>query len=136
MKKLDKRNKRMHNIYTVSWSRSTDEYSVPRDPLEKKLPDIWSWIFRVEKKEYYPLSSAPKRLYVLQHMEPQGIRYNMPMLVTIKGIPDKERLEKSFQQLICRHETFRTSFEMMNGTLIQKIHGAEEIEFHIKLKQK
>jgi acyl carrier protein len=31
----------------------------------------------VEQKEYYPLSSAQKRLYVLQQMQPQDTFYNM-----------------------------------------------------------
>ena len=34
----------------------------------------------VEKKEYYVLSSAQKRMYILQQMELQSTAYNMPEL--------------------------------------------------------
>ncbi|MCP4147136.1 MAG: amino acid adenylation domain-containing protein, partial [bacterium] len=69
-----------------------------------------------EKKEYYPLSSPQKRLYILQQMELESTAYNMPHTHTIAAGTDIERLEETFKQLIQRHESLRTSFHMQLTT--------------------
>ncbi|MCP4151950.1 MAG: amino acid adenylation domain-containing protein, partial [bacterium] len=66
----------------------------------------------VEKKEYYILSSAQKRLYILQQMELENIAYNMPHVIPMTREIDLERLEGVFKNLIRRHESLRTSFHM------------------------
>ncbi|MCP4146970.1 MAG: hypothetical protein GY757_04385, partial [bacterium] len=48
-----------------------------------------------EKKSFYPLSSAQKRLYILQQMEPEGTAYNMPQTVPMVEEPDLEKLENT-----------------------------------------
>ncbi len=47
----------------------------------------------------------------------------------IEGELDQERLENVFKTLVDRHESLRTSFEMMNGEPIQRIH--KNIDFQI-----
>ena len=83
-----------------------------------------------EKKEYYLLSSAQKRLYILQRMNPESIGYNMPQILILEGNFDKEKMENTFRKLIQRHESFRTSFEMVEGEPVQRIH--KEIHFKIE----
>ncbi|MGD2089308.1 MAG: amino acid adenylation domain-containing protein [Candidatus Aminicenantes bacterium] len=86
----------------------------------------------VEKKEYYPLSSAQRRLYILQQMDAEkGTAYNIPSLWQLKGNLDKEKMERVLQQLIRRHESLRTSFEMIDNEPVQRIH--DEVEFEIEL---
>ncbi|NIM15275.1 MAG: amino acid adenylation domain-containing protein [Candidatus Aminicenantes bacterium] len=84
----------------------------------------------VEKKEYYVLSSAQRRLYLLQRMIPESTAYNMPQAIPIGESVDRERLEQAFKQLIQRHESLRTSFEMINRELVQRIH--ETVSFKIE----
>jgi amino acid adenylation domain-containing protein len=84
----------------------------------------------LEKKEYYPLSSAQKRLFFIQQMEPRGIAYNLPDIYLYQGELDKERWGKTFRQLILRHENFRTSYKLVGEEPVQRIH--EEIEFEIE----
>jgi len=86
---------------------------------------------RVEEREYYPLSSAQMRLYVLQQMESGGISYNMPTVVEVEGNLEKEKLEQALQQLIKRHESLRTSFQMIDARPVQRIH--KDVEFKIDL---
>ncbi|MCP4218077.1 MAG: AMP-binding protein, partial [bacterium] len=83
----------------------------------------------VEKKEYYPLSSEQKRMYILQQMEINGTVYNMPETIPLNEAPDIEKLEKTFTQLIRRHESLRTSFHMMMENPIQRIH--DNVDFAI-----
>jgi len=83
----------------------------------------------VEKKEYYPLSSAQKRLYVLQQMELDSTAYNVPQVYIPEGELNEKALENTFRQLINRHESLRTSFDIIKGKPVQKIHQEVKFEF-------
>jgi amino acid adenylation domain-containing protein len=86
----------------------------------------------VEKREYYPLSSAQKRLYILQQMALESTAYNMPVLLELTSTVDLERLETGIRLLIRRHESFRTSFHMIHDEPVQKIQKDPpfKIEYH------
>jgi amino acid adenylation domain-containing protein len=75
-----------------------------------------------EEKEYYKLSSAQKRIYVLQQMEPESTSYNMPLVFRLEEEPNVVRLEETFLKLLLRHEGLRTSFILENDEPVQKIH--------------
>jgi len=79
----------------------------------------------VEKKQYYPVSSAQKRLYILQQMEPDGVAYNQPNMILLEGEPDQERLEVTIKKLIQRHESLRTSFLIIGNEPVQRIHDTK-----------
>ena len=85
-----------------------------------------------EKREYYTLSAAQRRLYILQQMAPGSIAYNEPRVVLLEGELDRKRLEKSFCQLIRRHEVLRISLEMINGEPRQRVHAPGEPEFRFE----
>jgi polyketide synthase PksJ len=68
-----------------------------------------------EEKEYYPLSSVQKRLYVLQQMDPESIGYNFPYIVHLRPDIDRNTLVDCFDKLFERHEILRTSFTMAAG---------------------
>ncbi|MCP4213053.1 MAG: hypothetical protein GY765_00280, partial [bacterium] len=86
----------------------------------------------VEKKEYYPLSSAQKRMYVLHGMTERSISYNLPSAAKIKGNVDAGKLHEAFETLIRRHESLRTSFELQDDNPVQKVHNWERLEFTIR----
>ncbi|HLP61893.1 MAG TPA: condensation domain-containing protein, partial [Candidatus Deferrimicrobium sp.] len=94
------------------------------------IEDKFASIGKAEKKEYYPLSSAQKRLYVLQQFDRQMVHYNMPYVVLLKGPLDMMRVETAFKKLIRRHESLRTSFGMIKTELVQIIQ--QEITFAIQ----
>jgi fengycin family lipopeptide synthetase D len=85
-------------------------------------PELYISVKAVEKREYYPVSSAQKRLYVLHQMEGGNMAYNMPNAAILEGDLDQEKLEKVFRQFIHRHETLRTSFHMVNEEVVQVVH--------------
>jgi amino acid adenylation domain-containing protein len=88
------------------------------------------FIGSAEEKEYYPLSPAQKRNYILQQIDPQGTGYNLGVVFVLEGVLDQERFEGGFNALIRRHESFRTSFFMIEKEPVQKIH--EDVEFEIE----
>jgi amino acid adenylation domain-containing protein len=83
-----------------------------------------------EKKEYFLLSSAQKRLYILQQLDRQGIAYNMPLVVKPGGNLDRDKLGEVFEKLIARHESLRTSFELLHREPVQNVH--DEVDFEIE----
>ncbi len=85
---------------------------------------------QAEPREVYPVSSAQKRLYILQQMEEASTSYNMPGVFQLEGSIDLERFEAAFRTLVVRHETLRTGFEMAEGEPVQRIH--EHVEFAIE----
>jgi len=87
----------------------------------------------IEKREYYPQSAAQRRLFFLHRFMEISTSYNMASAFTVEGPLDKNRLEKSFQQLILRHETLRTSFHTIEDKPMQKIH--DKVEFEIEYKE-
>jgi amino acid adenylation domain-containing protein len=99
---------------------------------ENKKEDKFESLRTVEVRDYYELSSAQKRLYILAQLETGATVYNIPLVLELSGKLDRERLEESFRKLIARHESFRTSFSMVDEQPIQKIHGNVnfEIEYY------
>jgi hypothetical protein len=81
----------------------------------------------IEKKEFYPASSAQNRLYVLQHMDEANTRFNISIVLRLEGPMEKERVQNTFTKLIQRHESFRTSFEM-RGKTVQYIHDTVDFK--------
>jgi fengycin family lipopeptide synthetase D len=75
----------------------------------------------VEKREYYPLSSAQERFYVLQQMAPNSTGYNISEFFLLEGSLDSRRLTGTFKELIGRHESFRTYFTRIKGEPRQRI---------------
>ncbi len=100
------------------------------NPTIKRLADYikdaertdFSSIQPVEETKYYLVSSAQKRLYILDQMEEISTGYNIPRAIMVKGALDRERLEQSINDLIKRHETLRTSFETIEGEIVQIVH--------------
>lgn len=78
---------------------------------------------------YYPLSSAQKRIYVLDQFDYQGTSYNTTIALKIEGTLDIKKCTDVFKSLISRHEALRTGFEILDGDPIQRI--ADNVEFDV-----
>jgi len=79
------------------------------DYIRTQAPGSFVAIPASEKKDYYPLSSAQKRLYVLQQLDPRSTAYNIPQTVNLPQQLSPTQLETIFQRLIQRHESLRSS---------------------------
>lgn len=58
--------------------------------------------------DYYPVTSAQKRLYYAWHVDPSSVAYNVPIALSAEA--DLKKLEACIQQLVQRHESLRMSF--------------------------
>ncbi len=93
---------------------------------------IYSSIEPVEEKEYYPLSSAQKRMFVLHGMKGDNTSDNTPMVMELDGDLDRQLFEETVRKLIRRHESFRTSFHLLGKDAVQRVHRDVdfELEYH------
>ncbi|MCP4137937.1 MAG: amino acid adenylation domain-containing protein, partial [bacterium] len=82
-------------------------------------------------REHYPLSSAQKRMFILQQFDAANKNYNMPLVYSVNGIVDIGKIEAAFQQLIRDFDILRTGFEIVDGEPVQKIHRS--LDFSIGL---
>lgn len=83
---------------------------IPYSPIEK-----------VSNSDYYPVSSAQKRMLVIDHLQNSGIAYNICTYLEIHGMIDIDRLSNAFKEIISRHEILRTSFDFVDGIPIQRV---------------
>ena len=84
----------------------------------------------MEKREFYPQSSAQNRLFFLDQFEHIGTSYNIPKFLRVRGAFDQKRFEEVFKALVFRHESLRTSFALIGHDPIQRIH--DDIDFIIE----
>ncbi len=89
--------------------------------IKGTVKDRYASIKPAEKKHYYPLSASQNRLYFIQQLSPGSTSYNLPQIVGLEGTLDYERLGDTFYKLITRHESFRTSFETVDGWPVQRV---------------
>jgi non-ribosomal peptide synthetase component F/acyl carrier protein len=100
------------------------------ESVKKAKKDNFITIERVKNKEYYPLSSAQKRLYFLQQLDKKSTQYNMPMIKTLQAELPREKIEDTFRRLLRRHESLRTSIVEVDGEPLQKIMTA--VDFSVE----
>jgi len=92
---------------------------------------VYQRIEPVEEREYYPLSSAQMRMFLLREFAGKDdISYNQTKPLLIKGKIDKNHLEGVFRQLLVRHEALSTGFETIDGRPVQRIRPA--VKFKIE----
>ncbi|WP_162551082.1 non-ribosomal peptide synthetase [Paenibacillus tepidiphilus] len=99
-------------------------------PYIKSLEIIgYNHIPQAEKKDYYELSSAQKRLLIASKLDRSGKSYCMTEAFWAEGPLNIDKLQQAVNTLINRHEALRTSFVLEEGEYVQRI--GEHIAFKI-----
>jgi tyrocidine synthetase-3 len=75
----------------------------------------------VEEKEYYDLSYAQRRLWVLCQLEEDSTAYNVPGAFILSGPLDFATFRSAARALVERHESLRTIFPLVDGEPKQRI---------------
>ncbi|HEU4507241.1 MAG TPA: amino acid adenylation domain-containing protein [Pyrinomonadaceae bacterium] len=84
-------------------------------------------IVPVSREQNLPLSFAQQRMWFLAQLEPDVALYNIPAAVRLKGSLNIAALERSFTEVVRRHEALRTTFVAHDGIPVQVIHEAEPV---------
>lgn len=85
----------------------------------------------------YVASSSQQRLFILHDMIENNTSYNMSFAMSLDGEIDKNLFQKVMREVVDRHESLRTSFEIgKEEQLIQKVHHHVDLDIkYVKLEK-
>ena len=69
----------------------------------------------------FPASFAQQRLWFLDQLIPDNGIYNVPTVIRLTGSLKLAALEQTFNEIVRRHETLRTTFIVLDGQPLQAI---------------
>ncbi|MEG4117287.1 amino acid adenylation domain-containing protein [Microcoleus sp. N9_B4] len=69
----------------------------------------------------FPASFAQQRLWFLNQLAPGNPFYNVSAALRLTGSLNLRCLEQTFNEIVQRHETLRTTFTLLEGKLVQVI---------------
>lgn len=78
-----------------------------------------------------PLSFAQQRLWILDRFQPGNPAYNIPAAIPLQGWLNIHALERSLNEIVRRHETLRTRFEVIDGKPAQVVEPSLQIPLEI-----
>lgn len=69
----------------------------------------------------FPASFAQQRLWFFHQLLPDSPLYNVSAAIRLQGQLDQSALEQSLNEIVGRHESLRTTFELIDAELIQVV---------------
>jgi amino acid adenylation domain-containing protein len=78
----------------------------------------------------FPASFAQQRLWFIEQLLPEASLYIIPLVFRLTGSLQRSFLHQSIQTIVHRHETLRTTFDVLDGQLMQVIAPVQ----HVSLK--
>ncbi len=97
-------------------------------PAKKALLEKWKGgklqadiIPKRQFSENIPLSFSQQRLWFIDQLYHGSSFYNIPIAFHIKGQLNITSLQQSLNEILKRHEVWRTNFTLVNGELVQEI---------------
>ncbi|MEH2238479.1 non-ribosomal peptide synthetase [Nostoc sp.] len=69
----------------------------------------------------FPVSFAQQRLWFLDQLIPNNTIYNVPTVIRLTGSLNLTALEQTFNEIVDRHESLRTTFIVLDGQPLQAI---------------
>lgn len=79
----------------------------------------------------FPLSFAQSRLWLFDQLVGKNAIYNMPLAMRIAGNLNIQALEWSIREIVQRHASLRTNFQVVKGLTVQVIHPTPTVNLHI-----
>lgn len=82
--------------------------------------------------DYYPLSSAQKRIYfACKKLGDNSLAYNITGGLLVNKVLDKTKLVKAIHYLVNRHSSFRTSYSFKANEVVQHIKDNVNIDVNV-----
>jgi amino acid adenylation domain-containing protein len=77
---------------------------------------------RIEEDVFvFPASFAQQRLWFIDQLLPEDSLYTSPLVFRLTGSLSRSHLQESIEAIVARHEILRTSFDVIDGQLVQAI---------------
>lgn len=80
------------------------------------------------------LSPSQMRMWILSQFDVNKLSYNSNEYFELYGKVDHLKLEESFYKTICRHESLRTNFIVMDGSPRQRIRPVTDVSLNLHLE--
>ncbi len=81
---------------------------------------------RARRDQPAALSYSQQRMWLLHQLEPNSSALNTAAAVRLRGPLDVAALKQSLTEIVRRHESLRTSFELRDGEPVQVVHEVSE----------
>ncbi|MEP7075450.1 MAG: condensation domain-containing protein [Acidobacteriota bacterium] len=94
----------------------TSAYSEPKFEVTGELTKAAS-----DDVYVMPTSVAQQRFWILDQLEPGNTSLNMPLALRLTGKLDTAALQRTFNEIVSRHEVLRTTFSKNHGKPVQVV---------------
>ncbi|MCW5314094.1 amino acid adenylation domain-containing protein [Nostoc sp. KVJ3] len=88
-------------------------------------------IERIPHVGLLPVSFAQERVYFIQQLAPENSAYQFQVKIRFRGQLDVTVLQQCLDEIVQRHEIFRTTYPAVNGKLFQVINPHQPISFKV-----
>src|SRR5205823_7333075 len=85
-----------------------------------------------ERNWAFPMSFAQQRFWLLNQLEPGNTAYSIPCSMRLRGKLNVEALENSLNEIVSRHEVFRTTFKIVDGEPVQIVVPSLRVPLPVK----
>ncbi|MEH1937183.1 MAG: amino acid adenylation domain-containing protein [Nostoc sp.] len=85
----------------------------------------------IAREGLLPVSFAQERVYFIQQLAPESSAYQFQATMRFKGQLNVAVLQQCLNEIVLRHEIFRTTYPAVNGRLFQVIHPPQPISFQV-----
>ena len=89
-------------------------------------------IVRASREGAIPLSFGQQRLWFLDQLQPGLATYNKSNAVRLTGELDRAALQQSFDRIVRRHESLRTTFSQMSHGPVQIVQPVSNFELPVR----
>ncbi|HEY0781022.1 MAG TPA: condensation domain-containing protein, partial [Thermoanaerobaculia bacterium] len=86
---------------------------------------------RRQSGEPFPLSFSQQRLWFLDQIDPDNLAYNLTNSLRLSGRLEVASLRRAFSEIVRRHESLRTVFELFEGEPVQRVLPASDERFQL-----
>lgn len=96
------------------------------------LPAAGEPLRRVGHRTHAELSFAQQRLWFLDQLIPNNPFYNIAVAYRLAGRLDIGALERALSEIVRRHESLRTSFQLLDGRPVQVVAQPERLKIPVR----
>jgi len=99
--------------------------------LQQHKPEILAFFQQANAACLAPVSFAQARLWFLHQLDPENPAYNLATSVRLQGTLDTEALNRTFNEILRRHQVLRTHFISLAGQPAQAIAPAQTLHLSV-----
>ena len=123
----------MSNLTARIAKLSPQKQELLKQKLQKNIAKQEITKIKPQKRDNhtFPLSFAQERLWFLERLEPNNSFYNQPRVLRLTGKLNFAVFQQALAEIISRHESLRSNFDVIDGKPVQTIQPTVDFEIPI-----